>query len=99
MLMFFGERIMMLSWRWFATVDDTDSVQPLKQTHGFSLWSSAYRWCRCFLDTSGRVLAVVAAVIVCQRLHVVRLWFAVGGLYIWRVRLLGCALWKQFSRS
>ena len=41
---FFGERNMMLSCRWFATVDDTDSVQPLKQTHGFSLWSSAYRW-------------------------------------------------------
>ena len=33
----------MLSCWLLATVDDTISVQPLKQTHGFSLWSSAYR--------------------------------------------------------
>ena len=38
--------------------------------------------------------------IVCQWLHHVRLWLAVSGfgVGIWRVRLLGCASWKQFSR-
>ena len=50
------------------------------------------------LDTSGCVVTV-AAVIVCQWLHHVRLWLAVAGfgVGIWRVRLLGCASWKQFS--
>ena len=49
---------------------------------------------------SGRVLAVVAAVVICQWFHDMRLWLAVAGLgfCIWRVRLLGCASWKQFSR-
>ena len=47
----------------------------------------------------GRVLAV-AVVVVCQWLQHVRLWLAVAGfgLGIWRVKLLGCASWKQFSR-
>ena len=29
-----------------APVYDTDCLQPLKQTHGCSLWSSGNRWCR-----------------------------------------------------
>ena len=33
-----------LSRWWFATVYDTDCLQPLKQTHGCSLWSSGNRW-------------------------------------------------------
>ena len=32
--------IEMLSRWWVATVFDTDCLQPLKQTHGCSLWSS-----------------------------------------------------------
>ena len=76
-----GTRGRMLSRWWFATVYDTDCWQPLEQTHGCLLWSSGNRWCRwCrwFLDTSGRVLDV-AAVVVCQWLHHVRLWLTVGG--------------------
>ena len=92
----------MLSWWWCAPVYDTDCLQPLKQTHGCSLWSSGNcwrRWCRWFLDTGGCVVTG-AAVVVCQWLHDMRLWLAVAGLgfCIWRVRLLCCALWKQFSR-
>ena len=91
----------MLSRLWLATENDTDCLQPLKQTHGCSLWSSGNcwrRWCRWFLDTSERVVTV-AAVVVFQWLHHVRLWLAVAGfgVGIWRVRLLGCASWKQFS--
>ena len=51
-------------------------------------------------STTGGCVVTVAAVIVCQWLHHVRLWLAVAGfgLGMWRVRLLGCASWKQFSR-
>ena len=44
------------------------------------------------------VSLAVAAVVVCQWLQHVHLWLAVGGFGIWRVRLFGCASWKQFSR-
>ena len=77
----------------FAIVYDTDCLQPLLQTRGWSLWSSGNRWCswcRWFLDTSGRVLAV-ATVVVCQWLQHVRLWLPVGGFSTWRVKVLGCA--------
>ena len=34
-----------LSCCWLTAVDDTDRLQPLKQTHGYSLWSSGNRGC------------------------------------------------------
>ena len=47
----------------------------------------------------GASLAVVAAMGRLPVAHDVRLWLAVArlGFCIWRVRLLGCASWKQFS--
>ena len=81
----------MLSCQWFATVDDTDNLQPLKQTHGFSLWSSAYRWGprrRCFCNSLSAAPSR-APLVRCR-------WFR--PLYLTREAPRLCHVKKRFSR-
>ena len=105
--------ITQVEWMGRATTDDNDAIDAdmharagdaeliLKATQRQSavMMVVCYSGATATAGAAERVLAV-AAVVICQWLQHVRLWLAVGGfgLGIWRVRFLGCASWKQFSR-